>query len=58
LNGDPVRKILACIACHSEVLSSGARAIAGLNGLPRDYITRGSMATDDQVDKYRSIVPK
>ena len=36
--GDPALKVPACVACHGERLTGVAPAIAGLAGLPRDYI--------------------
>jgi cytochrome c553 len=38
LQGDPGKKIPACIACHGQQLAGAAPAIPGLLGLPRDYI--------------------
>lgn len=38
LEGDPALKVPACIACHGERLTGVKPAIAGLAGLPRDYI--------------------
>jgi cytochrome c553 len=36
--GDPARKIPACVACHGTALTGVAPAIPGLIGLPSDYI--------------------
>jgi cytochrome c553 len=36
--GDPARKIPACVACHGDALTGVAPAIPGLIGLPSDYI--------------------
>ena len=36
--GDPALKVPACVACHGERLTGVQPAIAGLAGLPRDYI--------------------
>jgi cytochrome c553 len=36
--GDAVRKVPACVACHGKTLTGVAPAIPGLVGLPRDYI--------------------
>lgn len=36
--GDPARKVPACVACHGEAMTGVAPAIPGLIGLPRDYI--------------------
>ncbi len=38
LQGDPQKKVPACVACHGERLTGVAPAIPGLVGLPRDYI--------------------
>lgn len=37
-DGDPVRKLPACVACHGQQLSGVAPAIPGLFGLPRAYL--------------------
>ncbi|NVD70938.1 cytochrome c4 [Duganella sp. BJB488] len=37
-NGDPSKKIPACVACHGSALTGVAPAIPGLVGLPSDYI--------------------
>jgi cytochrome c553 len=36
--GDPGRRIPACVACHGEQLAGVLPAIPGLLGLPRDYL--------------------
>ncbi|XLZ72194.1 c-type cytochrome [Massilia sp. SR12] len=36
--GDPARKVPACVACHGAAMTGLAPAIPGLIGLPRDYI--------------------
>lgn len=38
LQGDPGRKLPACVACHGQRLTGIAPAIPGLLGLPPDYI--------------------
>lgn len=38
LQGDPARKVPACIACHGQQLTGVKPAIPGLLGLPRDYL--------------------
>jgi cytochrome c553 len=38
MEGDPARKIPACVACHGQQLAGVAPAIPGLLGLPRDYL--------------------
>jgi cytochrome c553 len=38
VNGDPARKIPACVSCHGGALTGVAPAIPGLIGLPRDYL--------------------
>lgn len=37
--GDPTRKIPACIACHGKNLMGAAPNIPGLLGLPNDYVS-------------------
>lgn len=36
--GDPARKIPACVACHGQQLAGVLPAVPGLLGLPRDYL--------------------
>ena len=36
--GDPARKIPACVSCHGAALTGVAPAVPGLIGLPPDYI--------------------
>ncbi|VXB00942.1 c-type cytochrome [Massilia sp. 9I] len=38
MNGDSVRKVPACVACHGQRLTGVEPAIPGLLGLPRDYV--------------------
>jgi cytochrome c553 len=38
VNGDPARKLPACVACHAQRLTGVQPAIPGLLGLPRDYL--------------------
>lgn len=38
MQGDPSRKLPACVACHGEKLTGVNPAIPGLLGLPRDYL--------------------
>jgi cytochrome c553 len=38
LQGEPSRKLPACVACHGQALTGVAPAIPGLLGLPRDYL--------------------
>jgi cytochrome c553 len=38
LQGDPARKLPACIACHGQQLTGVEPALPGLLGLPRDYV--------------------
>lgn len=38
-NGDPARKVPACIACHGQALAGVQPAIPGLLGLSSDYLT-------------------
>lgn len=37
-DGDPARRLPACIACHGAALTGVQPAMPGLLGLPRDYI--------------------
>lgn len=37
--GDPIRKIPACVACHGREMLGVAPAIPGLLGLPADYLS-------------------
>ena len=37
-NGDALRKLLACTACHGERLTGTQPAVPGLLGLSRDYL--------------------
>lgn len=67
MNGDPARKLPACIACHGEALTGVAPAIPGLLGLPRDYInsqfgawregTRRALAPDCMAEITRQLRP-
>ena len=38
MQGDPARKVPACIACHGQALAGTLPAVPGLVGLPRDYV--------------------
>ena len=38
LQGDPARRVPACIGCHGQQLTGVKPAIPGLLGLPRDYL--------------------
>jgi cytochrome c553 len=38
MQGDPARRIPACIACHGQALTGVLPAVPGLVGLPRDYV--------------------
>ena len=49
--GDPARKVPACIACHGEKLTGVAPAIPGLVGLPRDYVNAQFGAWRNKVRK-------
>jgi cytochrome c553 len=37
-NGDPARKLPACVQCHGQALTGVQPFIPGLLGLPRDYL--------------------
>ncbi len=39
MQGDPARKLPACVACHGQSLTGVAPFIPGLLGLPRDYVS-------------------
>ncbi|WP_426171099.1 c-type cytochrome [Pseudoduganella sp. R-34] len=53
--GDPSRKVPACVACHGEAMTGVAPAIPGLIGLPRDYINAQFGAWRNQ--KRKAHVP-
>jgi cytochrome c553 len=36
--GDPARKVPACVACHGQALAGTLPTVPGLVGLPRDYV--------------------
>lgn len=38
MDGDPVRGLPACVACHGRSLTGTTPAVPGLLGLPRDYL--------------------
>jgi len=38
MQGDPARRIPACIACHGQALTGALPTVPGLVGLPRDYV--------------------
>ena len=37
--GDPARRLPACVACHGNTLTGVQPALPGLLGLPQDYLT-------------------
>jgi cytochrome c553 len=39
LDGDPARRLPACVACHGASMTGVQPAVPGLLGLPRDYLT-------------------
>lgn len=39
LEGDKVKNVPACVACHGQALTGVAPAVPGLIGLPRDYLS-------------------
>lgn len=67
VNGDPARKIPACIACHGEQLTGVAPSIPSLVGLSRDYLNaqfgawktgaRRAAAPDCMADISRRLTP-
>ena len=38
MQGDPARKVPACVQCHGQAMTGVAPNIPGLLGLPRDYL--------------------
>jgi len=52
--GDPSRKVPACVACHGDAMTGVAPAIPGLIGLPRDYINAQFGAWRNQKRKAHS----
>ena len=38
MQGDPARKVPACVQCHGQAMTGVAPGIPGLLGLPRDYL--------------------
>ncbi|MDO8301422.1 c-type cytochrome [Lacisediminimonas sp.] len=67
VNGDPSRKIHACIACHGAQLTGVSPAIPSLVGLSRDYLNsqfgawktgaRRAAAPDCMADISRQLTP-
>jgi cytochrome c553 len=53
--GDPSRKVPACVACHGDAMTGVAPAIPGLIGLPRDYINAQFGAWRNQ--KRKALAP-
>ena len=49
--GDPARRLPACVACHGSAMTGVQPAVPGLLGLPRDYLTA-------QLGAWRSGVRK
>lgn len=39
MEGDPARKVPACVACHGQALSGALPAVPALLGLPHDYLS-------------------
>ena len=39
LEGDPARRLPACVSCHGAAMTGVQPAVPGLLGLPRDYLT-------------------
>jgi len=37
-NGDPARRLPACVQCHADTMTGVLPAVPGLLGLPRDYL--------------------
>jgi cytochrome c553 len=67
VNGDPARKIPACIACHGEQLTGVSPSIPSLVGLSRDYLNsqfgawktgaRRAAAPDCMADISKQLTP-
>jgi cytochrome c553 len=38
MQGDPDRRLPACVACHGQAMTGAAPHVPGLLGLPRDYL--------------------
>lgn len=68
VDGDPSRKIPACVACHGEQLTGLGPSIPGLLGLSRDYLNaqfgawktgaRRAAAPDCMADISRQLSPE
>ena len=54
MNGDSIKKVPACIACHGPALTGVAPAVPGLIGLPRDYINSQFGAWKNGVRKAKA----
>lgn len=50
MQGDPARKVPACVQCHGQAMTGVAPNIPGLLGLPRDYLNAqlGAWKTGDR----------
>lgn len=68
LQGDTVRRIPACVACHGQALAGTLPAVPGLLGLPRDYLigqlgawqtgSRRAVAPDCMAQIARRLAPE
>ena len=66
--GDPVRRLPACTACHGQTLAGALPTVPGLLGLPRDYLVgqlgawrtgmRRAIAPDCMADLARRLSPE
>jgi cytochrome c553 len=66
--GDPARRVPACVACHGAALTGVLPALPGLLGLPRDYLNaqlgawrtgqRRAAAPDCMADIARALAPQ
>jgi cytochrome c553 len=68
MQGDPARRIPACVQCHGEAMMGVAPSIPGLLGLPRDYLnaqlgawrtgTRRAQAPDCMHEVAKALTPQ
>ena len=68
VQGDPARRIPACVQCHGEAMMGVAPSIPGLLGLPRDYLnaqlgawrtgTRRAQAPDCMHEVAKALTPQ
>jgi len=68
VQGDPARRIPACVQCHGDAMMGVAPSIPGLLGLPRDYLnaqlgawrtgTRRAQAPDCMHEVAKALTPE